>query len=107
MLEKDPTTWSYSVWVLAIGSAFAGGAINWWAKVKAGHARAFNVIELVGEIFTSGFVGMGVFMLLAGMDQPLGVCAAAAGIGGHMGTRLLFAIERYVESKVIEKAEEA
>lgn len=105
MIEKDPTTWSYSVWLLAACSAFAGGAINWWAKVKAGHARVFNVIELIGEIFTSGFVGMGVFMLLAGMDQPLGVCAAAAGIGGHMGTRLLFALERAVEAKLSKDEE--
>ena len=100
MPDKDPTTWSSATWALAFGMAFGGGIVNWYAKVKRGHARAFNIIELLGEVFTSGFVGLGVFMLLAAWDQPVGVCAAAAGIGGHMATRLLFALERILESKL-------
>ena len=100
MPEKDPTTWTAATWVLAVCMAVGGGAVNWYAKVKRGHARAFNVVELLGEIFISGFVGLGVFMGLAGIDQPIGVCAAAAGIAGHMGTRLLFAMERAVERRL-------
>lgn len=100
MPEKDPTTWSAATWLLALGMAFGGGLVNWYAKVKRGHTRAFNIIELVGEIFTSGFVGLGFFMLMAAMDQPVGICAAASGVGGHMATRLLFAIERAIESRL-------
>jgi hypothetical protein len=100
MPEKDPTTWSAATWLLALGMAFGGGAVNWYAKVKQGHTRAFNVVELVGEIFTSGFVGIVVFMALASLDQPSGICAAAAGVGGHMATRLLFAFERAIESRI-------
>ena len=74
--------------------------MNWYAKVKRGQTRAFNIVELVGEIFTSGFVGLGVFMLLAAIDQPVGICAAAAGVGGHMATRLLFSIERAIEARL-------
>lgn len=104
MPEKDPTTWGLATWLLALGMAFGGGAVNWYAKVKRGHTRAFNIIELIGEIFTSGFVGLGVFMMLAAMGQPAGVCAAAAGVGGHMATRLLFAIERAVEARLEQLA---
>ena len=100
MPEKDPTTWTATTWVLALGMAFGGGVVNWYAKVKRGHTRAFNILELIGEIFTSGFVGLGVFMLLAALDQPVGICAAASGVGGHMATRLLFAIERAVEARL-------
>lgn len=100
MPEKDPTTWGLATWLLALGMAFGGGAVNWYAKVRRGHTRAFNIIELIGEIFTSGFVGLGVFMLLAAMEQPAGICAAASGVGGHMATRLLIAIERAVEAKL-------
>lgn len=100
MPEKDPTTWSMATWLLALGMAFGGGIVNWYARIKRGHTRAFNIIELIGEIFTSGFVGIGVFMLLAAWDQPMGLCAASAGIGGHMATRLLFAVERSIESKL-------
>lgn len=100
MPEKDPTTWTAATWLLAMGMAFGGGAVNWYAKVKRGHTRAFNIIELIGEIFTSGFVGLGAFMLLAALGQPVGICAAASGVGGHMATRLLFAIERAVEARL-------
>lgn len=78
--------------------------MNWYAKVKRGHTRAFNVVELIGEIFTSGFVGLGVFMLLAALDQPVGICAAASGVGGHMATRLLFALERAIEARLDDLA---
>lgn len=97
---KDPTTWSLATWALAIGMAFAGGFVNWYSRVKRGHTRVFNLIELIGEIWTSGLVGVSAFMILSSYDQPLGVCAAAAGIGGHMGTRLLFLVEQVFERRL-------
>lgn len=98
MPEKDLSNWTAATWLLALGMAFAGGLVNWYARVKRGHTRAFNLIELVGEIFTSGFVGLSAFFLLDGIGQPVGICAAAAGVGGHMATRLLFAAERVLEA---------
>jgi hypothetical protein len=100
MHDKDPTTWAAATWILALSFAVGGGVINWYARIKRGHARAFNFIELIGEIFTSGLVGLGVFMLLDSLDQPAGLCAPAAGVGGHMATRLLFAIERAIERQL-------
>ena len=97
---KDPTTWSLATWALAAGMAFAGGFVNWYTKVRQGHTRVFNIVELVGEILISGFVGVAVFMLLASYDQPMGVCAAASGVSGHMGTRLLFLIEQLICKKI-------
>jgi hypothetical protein len=41
-----------------------------------------------------------VFMAVEALDQPMGLCAAAAGIGGHMATRLLFALEKLLESRI-------
>lgn len=99
-MDKDPTNWTWAVWTLAISMSIAGGFINWYARIKAGNLRSFNIVELMGEIFTSGFVGIGVFMLLEAMHQPLGICAALAGVGGHMATRLLFSIEKAVEAKI-------
>ena len=51
-------------------------------------------------MFTSGFVGIGVFMALDGFGQPASLCAAGAGIGGHMAARLLFILERLIEQKL-------
>ena len=100
MPDKDPTNWAVATWVLALSMAIGGGLINWYARIKRGHSRAFNLIELVGEIFTSGLVGLGIFMLLSSWDQPAGACAAAAGVSGHMATRLLFAVERAIERQL-------
>ena len=100
MPAKDPLNWTLGTWMLALSSAMGGGIVNWYAKLKSGHVRVFNFVELLGEVFTSGFVGLGVFMLLDSWDQPAGLCAAAAGVAGHMATRLLFAIERAVERQL-------
>jgi hypothetical protein len=100
MPDKDPMNWALGTWILALVMSFGGGAVNWYARMRLGHVRAFNLIELVGEMFTSGFVGMGMFMALDGLDFNKGLCAAAAGVSGHMATRLLFAIERAVEAKL-------
>lgn len=97
MIDKDPTSWAHTTWLLAIGMAVGGGFINWYSKVKRGHARLFNFAELVGEILVSAIVGVGTFMVLAAYEQPMGVCAGAAGVGGHMGTRLLFLLENKLE----------
>ena len=100
MPDKDPANWAAATWILALSMAIGGGLINWYARIKRGHSRAFNFIELVGEIFTSGLVGLGIFMLLSSWDQPAGACAAAAGVSGHMATRLLFAVERAIERQL-------
>lgn len=100
MIEKDPTAWGQATWFVALGFAFAGGIVNFYARVKSGHTRAFNLIELVGEIFTSGFVGLLVFTMMVNYDFPVGLCAAASGIGGHMATRLLFAAEKLLEGRL-------
>ena len=101
MPSNDPANWTLGTWLLALIMPVGGGVINWYAKVKTGHTRAFNLLELAGEVFTSGFVGLWVFMFLASYDQPAGLCAAASGVAGHMATRLLFMIERFAEKKLM------
>lgn len=100
MPEKDPTTWTLATWTLGFMMAALGGFINWYGRVRRGHVKACDFFELIGEILTSGFVGMIVFMAMAAMEQPIGLCASAAGVGGHMGTRLLFVAKQILESKI-------
>lgn len=100
MPDKDPTNWGWAVWALAIGMSVAGGIINWYGKVRAGHTRAFSSLEFAIEVFTSGFIGLAVFMGLDSFGQPIGLCAALAGVGGHMSTRLLFPVEKIISSKI-------
>jgi hypothetical protein len=100
MPEKDPSTWAMTTWLFALIWPVIGGLVNWYSRVRQGHTRAFNLIELVGEIATAGFVGILVFMGVSAYGAPEGIAAAASGIGGHMGTRLLYLAERIIEERV-------
>lgn len=100
MPDKDPTAWGIATWMLAIGMGFSGGAVNLWARMKSRHPKAFSIFEVIGELFTSGFVGAGVFMAAYAIGASEGVSAGAAGIAGHMSTRLLFALERAAEVRL-------
>lgn len=100
MPDKDPTTWSLATWMLGAGIASLGGAVNWIIRVRQGKTQIFNILELVGELVISGFVGVVAFMAMLSYAQPIAMCAAVAGVAGHMGTRLLFAAGRILESKV-------
>lgn len=103
MQESDPTTWPAITWIIAITMALSGGLINWLGQSKKIQSGHFSVFELFGELFTSGFVGVGLFMFIDSLGQPLGLCAAAAGIGGHMATRFLFLVEHRIEDKLLDK----
>lgn len=103
MPEKDPTTYDLITYAWVIGLAMVGGFVSFMRKVREGHARVFNVLELIGEIVTAGFAGVLTFWLCeAGKINPL-VTAALVGITGHMGSRAIFMLERLAESKLPSK----
>ena len=104
MPNSDPTTWPAITWVIALIMSLSGGLINWISH-KAGQSP-FKIFEFLGELFTSGFVGIGLFMLVDSLGQPIGLSAASAGIGGHMATRFLFLVERAIEARLIKAAGE-
>ncbi len=82
-------------WVFAL--SLLGGAASWAKKVREGHTRAFNLVELVGELVISSFAGMFTFFLCrwAGVNDWLS--AALIGIAGHMGSRAIFLGEQLLE----------
>ena len=87
-----------TLWMIAI--SMTGGAVSFYQKVRSGKARAFNIAELVGEMFVSGFVGIVTFWICQyyGVNQYL--TAAGVAISGHMGTRAIFLAEQFVEKKL-------
>lgn len=99
MPEKDPTTygWLTYAWVLLLASW--GGVVNFLRKRKTGAVRPFNFVELFGELATSGFAGVLTFwMCEAAGISPL-VTAALVGISGHMGSRAIWQMEQWAESR--------
>lgn len=53
MPEKDPTTYGVITYVLVAALAAWGGLVRFYRKVKLGHARAFNLVDLSGELSTA------------------------------------------------------
>ena len=95
-----PFTWSNlipTLWMVAI--AAAGGFVNFYGKVKAGEARAFNFMELIGEIFISAAVGLVTYWICKGFGVNEWLTAAGVAISGHMGTRGIALLEKTVEKK--------
>lgn len=88
-----PTLW------MAIVAAL-GGVANFYQKVKTGKTRVFNVMELVGEILVSAFVGLVTFWICRGYAVNEWLTAAAVAVTGHMGSRAIFIAEQWIETKL-------
>lgn len=94
MPEKDPNTYlsiQYA-WVLLLSSV--GAIVSFAAKVKRGETRWLNLMELVGEICTSGFVGALTFLACEGAGISQIWSAVLVGISAHMGTRAIYMAEQ-------------
>lgn len=101
MIEPKTGPFDYSVltyiWVMAL--AALGGIVSFYGKVKSGAVRAFNFTELAGELFTSGFAGLLTFWLCRSANMNEFISAVLIGISGHMGSRAIFAIEKWATEK--------
>lgn len=87
-----------TLWMMAV--AALGGMANFYQKVKNGKTRAFNIMELLGEILVSAFVGLVTFWICKGSDVNEWLTAAAVAITGHMGSRAIFIAEQWIETKL-------
>lgn len=99
MFDKDPSTYPLITYLWVIALAAWGGAVSFIRKVRMGETRAFNVVEFIGEIVTSGFVGVLTFWLCEAANLNPLITAALVGISGHMGSRALFQMEKWATSK--------
>ncbi len=99
MPERDPTTYSMLTYLWVFGISIWGGFVGYLRKVREGHTPSFSITELVGEICTSAFSGVITFYLceLAELDPLL--TAAFVGVAGHMGSRAILMIEKYIRDK--------
>lgn len=72
--------------------------ISWYAKLRNG--RPFSFLELVGELMTSGFSGVVVFWICELQSVHPLLTAALVGIAGHLGSRSIFIMERYIARRI-------
>jgi len=99
MPEKSPETYSVLTYLWVFGLSALGGFVSFMRKVREGNARAWNFVEFFGEIFTSAFAGVLTFFLCEWSGFHQLATAAFVGISGHMGSRALFHLEGFFETK--------
>ena len=101
MPEKDPANYPMLTYLWVLFVAAWGGGVNFYRKMRDGRARPFNIVEFVGEIATSAFVGVLTFWMCeaAGIHQLL--TAAMVGVSGHMGSRAIWQLERWAELRLM------
>jgi CHASE2 domain-containing sensor protein len=94
---KDPTSYAWITYAWVVVWSIVGGLVNWHRKIRDGHARPFNLAELVGEVATSAFAGVSTFWLCEWVGVAPLLAAVFIGIAGHMGTRFVFFLEHVLE----------
>ena len=92
-----------SLWTYAgvIAVSGWGGVVAFIQKRRAGVARPFNFIELIGEVTTAGFCGVLTFWLCQAWHVNEWITAAAVGVSGHMGSRGIFLLERILTRRYL------
>lgn len=97
MPEKDPSNWPGVVWLIAIGSAMAGGVMSMYLKWLGKKA---STVHLIFEWVIGSLLGFFVFMLTVSLDYPEGICGFAAAMAGSMSTSLLTLIHAKIKGKI-------
>ena len=107
MPHKDPTQYQLITYAWVVGLSVMGGMVSFFRKVQARKTRTFNITEFIGEIVTSGFVGVLTFYFCEQAEiNPL-LTAFAVGVSGHMGSRLIFMIEQVIEQYAADRVRKA
>lgn len=97
--DKDPLDYSLKQYGMVLALALLGGMVSFYAKVRAGHVSAFNVMHLVGELATSAFAGLLCFWMAEQAGLPQLVTACLVGVAGHMGARAIAVFEQWAQRR--------
>lgn len=102
MIDKTPSPlfdidWAnIGIWLWSVFLCMLGGFVRFTQNVQAGHARAWNFTELLGEMAMSAFVGSLAYKACLGCHCPPDFVPAIVGVTSHMGARALFKAEIFL-----------
>ena len=104
MPEKTPLSYDLFTWGWVLLLAVWGGCVNFWRRLRDGETRLFKITELIGEITTSGFVGVLTFLICESTETDRLISAVLVGVSGHMGAKTIRFFELFFESKLGAKS---
>ena len=84
-------------WIF-VGLAFWGGLCHYLGGVRAGKRR-LSLFELAGDLTYAGFAGVLGITLAQHLGFSDWLTGLTAGIFGHMGSRSIFLLERWLRTK--------
>lgn len=97
---KDVSSFTLFTYAWVILLSIWGGLVNYFHKVRNGQTVRFNATEFIGDVCTSGFVGVLTFWLCQAAEfNPL-LTACLVGISGHMGARAIAKMEMWAGQKI-------
>jgi hypothetical protein len=98
--DKDPSNIPSITYAWVIMLSLLGGIASFMQKLKEGHTRVFNVIELIGECCVSALVGIITFFLCESADISRMKSAALVAISGHMGSKAMKLLEGVLSKSI-------
>lgn len=100
MPEKDPLTYSLLTYIFVFSLSTLGGIASYVGKCKGEIVTRFSIVELIGELVISGFVGIITFYLCEAAELNKVFSAALVGISSHMGSRTIMILEERVSTMI-------
>lgn len=85
-------TYGSIAWLMIL--ALWGGTASYLSRIRS-KKLPFSVVELVGEWCISGFAGVITMYGCQHLGFEMALTAAATGIAGHMGGRVIFVFEKH------------
>lgn len=97
---KDPSSIAPATYAWVLALSIWGGLARHLQRRKSGEATRAFLLEFACDLIYSSFCGLLTFYMCQATQIDLMTTAALVGISGHMGSRLIFAMESMLQGHI-------